>query len=255
MFTHPILEKLGALKLGGMMSAFEEQLQHPEASNPLSFEERFGLCVDRENLMRGNRRFKSRLKNAKLKMPAAMEDIDYRHPRSLDKGMMLSLLNCQWVRQGRNILIVGPTGTGKTYLSCAFSHRACLEGFTAHYARAFRLLPKLGVAKADGRFERMVQELGRYDVLVLDDFAMSTFTDEERLHLLEILDERYKVRSTIIATQLPIKLWHKQIGDETLADAIVDRLIHNAYTITLSGPSLREELKAKSDVVETAASV
>lgn len=242
MLTHPTLEKLHELKLTGMESAYREQRDNPDC-DALTFDERLGLLVDREYTERHNRRLKTRLRKAKLRLSATIEDIDYRHPRGLDKPLTLALAGGDWIRQHQNVLLTGPTGVGKTYLACALGHKACRDGFTVQYHRAPRLFQDLALAKGDGRYPKMLTALARLDVLILDDWATALLTDEQRRDLLEIMEDRYDRRATLIAAQLPIKHWHEYIGDPTLADAILDRLIHNAHKITLKGESMRKKKK------------
>lgn len=239
MLSHPTLDKLQMLRLYGMKKALIDQMEQSDITS-LSFEERLGLLVDRETFERENRSLQIRLKKAKLKQVAAMEDIDYRQTRSLDKALMLQLSSCQWIKAHQNILIVGPTGTGKTYLACALSHKACLEGYTSLYVRLPRLLPELIIAKGTGTYMKKLNELVKIDVLVLDDWGLMNMNAEHRRDLLEILDDRHNKKSTIVTSQLPIKLWHEAINDPTLADAILDRLIHNAHRLELKGESMRK---------------
>jgi len=206
----------------------------------LSFDERFGLLVDCEYTERENRRLKTRLKRARLRQAATVEDIDYRHPRGLDKSLMLSLASCDWVRQHHNVIITGPTGAGKSYLACALGNKACREGYRVLYFRIARLFQDLAIAKADGRYDKLLHALARCQLLVLDDWGTAPLTDEQRRDLFEVMEDRYDRGSTLIAAQLPLKHWHEIIGDPTLADAILDRLIHNAYTVTLKGESMRK---------------
>lgn len=239
MLRMPTLEKLRGLKLHGMAKAFEE-LSSQDCKD-LSFEDRLGLMVDREATDRGNRRLQTRLRNAKLRLQACMEDIDYRHPRGLDKSLIKSLASCQWVRDHNNIILTGPTGAGKSFISCALAHRACLEGYTAVYYRAPRLFQDLSVARGDGRYGKLINSIARIQLLVIDDWGLSVLNDLERRDLLEILEDRHGVSSTIVAGQLPLEHWHEVIGNPTIADAILDRLIHNAYKINLKGDSMRKK--------------
>jgi len=238
--THPTLAKLEALRLFGMLRALNDQLQTPECAR-LSFEERLGLLVDREATDRENQRLAARLKRARLRQAAAPEDVDFRHPRGLDRTHFLSLCSCQWLKNRDNLLITGPTGVGKTYLACALAQKACREGYTAHYARTGRLLGELSLARADGTYPQRLSALGRFDLLVLDDWGLTPLSDEGRRELLEILDERYDRCSTLVASQLPVENWHESLADPTLADAILDRLVHNAYRIPLHGESMRRQ--------------
>jgi DNA replication protein DnaC len=248
MLTHPTLDKLQRLKFTGMAAALAEQMQMPDIEE-LAFEERLGLLVDREITERENRRLSSRLRRARLKHNAALEDIDYRHPRGLDKSLIQSLAACRWVTEHLNILITGPTGVGKTWLACALAQKACREGHTALYLRLPRLLQEMAIAKGDGRYPKLLTALARTDVLVLDDWGLAKLAGEQRRDLLEILEDRYGARSTLATSQLPVEKWHDSIGDPTLADAILDRLVHNAYKINLKGGSMR---KRKATLTRTA---
>jgi len=221
MLTHPTLDKLQHLKFTGMAAALAEQMQMPDIEE-LAFEERLGLLVDRELTERENRRLSSRLRRARLKHNAALEDIDYRHPRGLDKSLIQFLATCQWVKEHLNILITGPTGVGKTWIACALAHKACREGYTAGYLRLPRLLQDMAIAKGDGRYPKLLATLAKTDVLVLDDWGLAKLTGEQRRDLLEILEDRHATRSTLATSQLPIETWHDIIGDPTLADAILD---------------------------------
>src|SRR5215831_4074334 len=223
MLTQPTLDKLQTLRLAGMYQALVEQLQMPDIA-ALTFEERLGLLVDRELTERENRRLTTRLRQAKLRQTACIEDIDYRHPRGLD-----------------NVLITGPTGIGKTWLGCALGHQACRNGLTALYLRLPRFLQELPIAKGDGRYGKLLATLARTDVLILDDWGLAPFSDENRRDLLEIVEDRHDRRATIITSQLPVEHWHDALGDPTLADAILDRLVHNAYKIALQKESMRKQ--------------
>jgi DNA replication protein DnaC len=239
MLKHPTLDKLQALKLTGMVAALIDQMTMPDIDE-LSFEERLGLLVDREITERENRRLTSRLRRARLRHNAALEDIDYRYPRGLDKGLIQSLASCQWANEHLNILITGPTGAGKTWLACALAQKACREGYTAQYIRLGRLLRELMIAKGDGRYPKLLAGLAKVDVLLLDDWGLTKLNAENRRDLLEVLEDRHGIRSTIATSQLPMDEWHNVIGDPTLADAILDRLVHTAYKINLRGESMRK---------------
>lgn len=223
-----------------MARALEEQMAMPDV-NSLSFEERLGLMVDREMTERENRRLNTRLRKAKLRLSASMEDIDYRHRRGLDRSLMMSLASCSWIRDHNNVIITGPTGAGKTYLACALAHKACLEGHSALYRRLPNLLGELAIAKGDGRYPKVMRAYAKADLLALDDWGLNKLNQEQRLDLLELLEDRYGLKSTLIAAQVPVDKWHEIIGDPTLADAILDRLIHNAYKIHLKGESMRKK--------------
>jgi DNA replication protein DnaC len=240
MLLHPLMEKLASLKLDGMARALEEQINNTEVDS-LSFTDRLGLLVDRESVDRENRRMKSRLKAARLRETAAVEDIDYRHPRGLDKALMLQLASCIFIREHLNVFITGPTGAGKTFLACALGHKACREGFSVSYVRLPRLLDNLGIGRGDGRYAKLLDALARVDLLLIDDWAMAPLSDEQRRDLFEILEDRYGRKSTIVASQLPVEKWHDAIGHPTLADAILDRLLHNGYKIALKGESMRKK--------------
>lgn len=243
MLTHPTLEKLQELRLTGMHHAYREQLQGQEYAG-LAFDERFGFIVDREHTDRHNRRLQTRLRNAKLRLNATLEDIDYRAQRGLDKRQLLSLATCEWIPQHHNVIVTGPTGAGKTYLACALGHKACREGFTVQYHRTPRLFSELAIAKGDGRYPKLLAALAKTDLLILDDFATALLTDEQRRDLFEIAEDRYGRRATLLAAQTPTSHWHDTIGDPTVADAILDRIIHNAYTIALKGESMRKKKTA-----------
>ena len=239
MLRHPTLEKLHTLRLSGMARAFEQQLTMPDIET-LSTEERLGLMLDCELTERHQRRLKTRLRRAKLRHDAAIEDIDYRYPRGLDKSLMTTLATSMWVHQHHNVLICGPTGIGKSWLACALAHKACRDGLSALYVRVPRFFRELSIAKGDGRYPKLINTLAKTDLVVFDDFGSSTLKDEHRRDLLEILEDRYDVRSTLVTSQFPVKNWHELIGDPTLADAILDRLVHNAYKIHLKGDSMRK---------------
>jgi DNA replication protein DnaC len=239
MLNEQTFEKLYALQLTGMAEALKDQMGRADMDG-LAFEERFSMLVDAQHLFRENKRMKRLLENAKLKLAASMEDIDYRSPRGLDKSVMLSLANCDWVRKHRNVIIVGPTGSGKTYLSCALAHRACREGMTAFYLRTPKLYYTLAMARADGSYARVLSKLARTSVLILDDLGLAALTDSERGDLLEVIEDRHGSASTIITSQLPVEHWHEVIGDPTIADALLDRLVHNAHKINLKGESMRK---------------
>ena len=245
MLLHPTLEKLKQMKFSGMARAFEEQLNSSDFDE-LSFSERVGLLVDRELSERENRRLASRLRAAKLRQQACIEDIDYHHPRGLDRSQITALATCQWLREHLNVLITGLTGTGKTYIACALGHRACLEGFKVQYFRCPRLFGELTIARGDGRYSKLMNTMAKTDLLIVDDWGLSTLKDEERRDLLEILEDRHGLRSTIVAGQLPVEHWHEAIGHPTLADAILDRLVHNAYQINLKGDSMRKKKSKKT---------
>jgi len=239
MLNHPTLDKLHELRFTGMAKALTEQMALPDIED-LSFEERLGLLVDREATEREDRRLQTRLRQAKLKQNACIEDIDFKQPRGMDKSLLLDLAQCQWIKKHLNLLITGPTGVGKTWIACALAQKACREGFTSLYLRLPRLLQELPIAKGDGTYPRLMTRLAKVDVLILDDWGLSQLIAEQRRDLLEILEDRHDTRSTIVTSQLPLDQWHHIIGDPTLADAILDRLVHNAYKINLKGESMRK---------------
>lgn len=239
MLTHPTREKLHSLRLSGMLKALEEQQKMPDI-HQLGFEERLGLLIDRELTERDNRRLATRLKKAKLRHSCCLEDLDIKASRGLDKALILSLAACTWVARGLNLMICGPTGVGKSYLACALGHKACLEDYAVLYLRLPRLFEELRLAKADGRYGKLMLGYAKTDLLILDDWGLTPMTDPQRRDLLEILEDRYGKRSTIVTSQLPVTAWHEAIGDPTLADAILDRLVHNAHKIELKGDSMRK---------------
>ena len=232
-------EHLHTLRLTGMLQAFEEQLSQP-AMGELSFEERFAMLVDREVLYRENRRLERLLKGAKLRVGACVEDIDYRHPRGLEKSRMASLTSLDWVRQSLNLCLTGPTGCGKTWLACAFGNEACRRGFSVRYLRLPRLFEMLRIAHGDGSYTKLMNQLLKTDLLILDDWGIQRVSAAQRNDLMEVIEDRHGRRSTLIASQLPTEHWHEYIGEATIADAILDRLLHGAHRINLTGESMRK---------------
>ena len=240
MLNQQTIEKLHTLKLTGMAEAFTDQLNQPDLER-LSFEERFGLIVDRQWTWKENKRMDRYLKNARLKLNACVEDIDYQTPRGIDQSVMISLISCDWIRRRHNIIITGPTGVGKTFLACALTNKACREGYRALYIRSPKFSYQMALAKGDGSYGKTITKLSKAHLLVIDDLGLAPMTDPERRDLLEVIEERHGHSSTIVASQLPVDHWHQQIGDPTIADAILDRLIHNAHQINLKGGSLRKK--------------
>jgi DNA replication protein DnaC len=240
MMQQPTLEKLYALRWFGLAEAWRKQMENPEAAS-LSFDERFGLLVDQHWTWRENQNMARLLKRSKLDTEPCVEDIDFRHPRGLDRSLIRTLSNSQWVTQHLSILFTGPTGIGKSWLAQALAQKACRDGYAVWYRPVGKLFRDLMTARADGSVARMLETIARTDVLVVDDFAMAPLNEQERRDFLEICDDRYNRRSTIITSQLPVEKWHAQIGDPTLADSILDRLVHNAYRIELSGESIRKK--------------
>jgi DNA replication protein DnaC len=245
MLNEQTFDKLYGLKLFAMAEGFKELLQQPHLSD-LSFEERFGLLVDRQWTFQEDCRLQRLLQNAKLKIQACPEDLDYKNPRGIDKSVILRLLSCDWIQKHQNVIISGPTGVGKTFLACALAQKACREGYRTFYIRIPKLFYHLAIAKADGSYPKTMKKLLKTQVLVLDDFGLAPLTDTERRDLLEVIEDRHGASSTIITSQLPIENWHEHIGDPTIADAILDRLIHNAHRINLKGGSMRKKLKLDS---------
>ena len=243
MLNNQTLEKLHALKLHGMADAFREQLQQP-ACDPLSFAERFGLLVDRQWDWKEETRMKRYLQAARLKLPACIEDIDFRTPRGIDRAVLMGLASCDWVRHHRNVLVTGPTGVGKTFIACALAHKACREGYRALYIRCPRLFQQLALSRADGSYATLLARIARVHVLLIDDLGLAPMSDSDRRDLLEIIEDRHGCASTIVTSQLPLDLWHDNVGDPTLADAILDRLVHNAHRIELKGASMRKKKQA-----------
>lgn len=244
MLHHPTIEKLTTLRFTGMALALQEQLEMDHLED-MTFEERLGLLLDREQVVRETRRLTTRLRKAKLRHDACIEDIDFRYPRGLDKSIVIKLSSCQWVRKHQNLIITGPTGVGKSYLGCAFAQKACREGLSAVYLRITKLFEDLALAKVDGRYLKLLSSYAKTDLLVLDDYGLARLNQEQRHDFLEILEDRHELKSTLVTSQLPIEKWHEQIGDPTLADAILDRLVHTAHTLKLKGESMR---KKKADL-------
>lgn len=240
MILETTLTKLNQLKLSGMAEALTEQTQGTIYTN-LSFEERLGLLVDREMLTRDNRRLTNLLRGAKLRYThACPEEIDFRTPRGLQKEVILSLMQNVWVKGKQNVIITGPTGSGKTFIACALANSGCRNGYSAHYIRMPRLLQEMNIARNDGSYGKHLTRLAKYAVLVIDDWGLAKLGEKERRDILEVLEDRHGITSTIISSQIPTEKWHDIIGDPTIADAVLDRLIHNAHIITMKGESMRK---------------
>lgn len=235
----PTMEKLRRLKLQGMARALEEQNKGSDFGR-LDFNERLGHLVDSEQIQRENQSMSRRLNRARLRHNACVEDIDYRHPRGLDKSLMKKLSSCQWIKEHHNLVITGPTGVGKSFIGCALAHKACLDGYNSAYYRAPRLFTYLEVAKAEGRYTKALQQIAKMDLLIIDDWGLTKINTREEQELLEVMEDRYELRSTIILSQIPLKDWHELIPNKTIADAVLDRIIHNAYRMELKGDSLRK---------------
>lgn len=245
MLSQQTLHKLYGMRLNGMADAFRQQLEQSEPAG-LSFEERFGLLVDRQWNWKEDRALARRLRNSRLRSTAAVEDIDYQTPRGLDRALLRSLAaESEWVKQHFNIFLIGATGVGKSWLAAALAHKACRDGYTVYYARAAQLFRELALAHADGSFTRLLRRLSQTDVLVIDDWAMTPLNDMERRDFLEICDDRYQARSLVLTSQVPVANWHAQIGDPTAADSILDRLVHHAHRIELKGDSMRKKRGGK----------
>ena len=241
MLQEPMMDKLNAMHLFGMVDALKAQ-QLDSASAELSFLERLGLLVDHQWTWKENQALARRLRTAKLKKGACVEDIDYRTARGLDRGVIRGLAQQSgWVRNHENILLIGPTGVGKSFIACALAQKACRDGYSALYLRAATLFRDLAVARADGSLRHLLARLSRVDVLIVDDFCMAPMSEAERRDFWEICDDRYQARSTILTSQLPVARWHEQIGEATAADGILDRLVHNAHRIDMLGPSKRKD--------------
>ncbi len=234
------LTQLRQLKLNGMANALAMQTEQPGNYDSLSFNERIGLLTDSEQHEREQRKQQRLLKAAKLKINANARDIDYSQPRGLQQAMMASLLQCGWISKHQNLLLTGPCGSGKTYLACALAHTACTKGYSVKYYRISRLMLELTQAKADGTYSKSLQHLARLDILILDDWGLEPLKSAHRNDLMEIMDDRNGTSSTVIISQLPTDEWYQSIGDNTLADAILDRLMHNAHRINLKGESMRK---------------
>lgn len=250
MLTHPTLDRLIALGLTGMAKAFDDQRRLPDVAS-LPFEDRLAIMIDREVVERQNKSLATRLKFAGLRHAAVTEDIDLTTPRGLDRTLVTSLVAGDWIERKLNLLIIGPTGVGKSWIACALGHKACRDDRSVLYHRLPRLLEALALARGDGRYGRLLTRLARVQLLILDDWGLAPMTAEQRRDLLEIVDDRHGRASTIVTSQVPVEHWHDVIGDPTLADAILDRLIHNAHRLVLKGESMRK-LIAQRDRLDVA---
>lgn len=239
MLNEQTIDKLYTMRLNGMADAFKEQLASTN-TNDLSFEERFAFLVDHQWTWKEDRRIKRFIKNAKFKINACIEDIDYKSPRGVDKSFILSLATCDWINRAQNVIITGPTGVGKTYLGCALGNRACRCGHSSFYYRVPRLFLDISISRGDGTYPKIMKKLTKTKLLIIDDLGLAPMGDHERRDLLEIIEDRHGLTSTIVVSQLPIESWHDNIGDPTIADAILDRLIHNAHKLSLNGESMRK---------------
>jgi DNA replication protein DnaC len=239
MLTQPLFDKLTQLRLPAFREALEEQLHNPQYAD-LPFEDRLGMLVDRECIRRDNNRLQRRLRQSNLPLPASIEDLDLSPSRGIDRRLVLQLAQGEWIHQHLNILVLGPTGVGKTFLSCALAHSACRHDFTVRYQRTSRLLQHITLAHADGSYPKLLDTLARVQLLVFDDWLRDPLTRSQSQDLLEILDDRYDRSSTMVVTQVPVPEWHPRFPDPTIGDAILDRLIHNAYRLDLKGESRRK---------------
>lgn len=249
MLLQPTLDRLHELRLPGMAAALEEQLRMSDIES-LGFEDRLGLLLERELTHREDRRLTRLLQLAKLRLNAVVEDLDFRTPRGLERSLVLRLGGCDWIRARQSVLISGATGTGKSYLACALGQAACRHGLSTRYWRFSWLLDDLALGRADGSYRKRMEKLSKTELLILDDFGLAPLTAPERRDLLEVLEDRYGRRATLVTSQLPFDTWHEIVGDATFADAILDRVVHNAHRITLKGASMRRK-KARTETADS----
>ena len=246
MLWEQTLEKIGQMNFTGILKSLDEQESNNEYKK-MSFEDRLGYLIEQEYLDRENRRLKTRLKQSKLRQQACVEDIKFNSGRNISKIKILDLAKCLWIKEHRNLIITGPTGAGKSYLACALGHSACLHGYKVVYVRSSRFLMDLAVGRGDGRYEKIMKSLSKHDLLILDDFGLAKLTSEARQDLLEVVEDRYEVRSTAIVGQLPVDKWHEIVGDSTVADAILDRIVHNSHRLELKANDSMRKQKAKDE--------
>jgi DNA replication protein DnaC len=245
MLIHPMAERLRGLGLTAMADAFIE-MQNNSTADDLSREDWLGLLLDREATSRENKRLGRRLRHARLRQNAIVEDTDFRTPRGLDRALFQKLVTCRWIRDHQHLVIGGPTGVGKSWLACALGHKACRDGFSVLYRRAPRLFSELAIARGEGRLTRLIATLARTRLLIIDDWGPEPLNADQRRDLLEIVDDRYENGSLLITSQVPVSRWHEVIADPTIGDAILDRVVHRAHRIELKGPSLRKRQAVNS---------
>jgi DNA replication protein DnaC len=254
MTTQETFQKLSECRLLGFARALHEQLDHAESYEHLTFEDRVGVLIDREWTDREARSLTRRLQLARLRdRGACIEDFDFRHPRGLDRTLIQRLATCEWISKHQNLIVTGSTGCGKTFVICALGHKACRAGYSVLYRRVPRLLHELHAARADGSFPRLLARWAKTDLLILDDWGLAPLGTPERHDLLEVIEDRHTDRSTVIAAQLPVKDWHKYIGDPQVADAALDRVVHAAHQITLKGESMRKKRSSLTSTETTSA--
>ena len=239
MLIHQTMEKLAQMKLTGLLEALREQID-TQGFSDLSFEERFGLLVDKEFVLRENRRLIRRLREARLKVQAEIENIDFQTARGLDKSFLLELATCSWIHNRHNLIITGSTGVGKTYLACALAHKACREGYRSIYYHFPKLLTDLAISKAEGTYHKLAFTLAKRDLLVIDDWLRDPLTAEQTRYIVDLFDDRFRNSSTLLSSQFPVSSWHQRFKDQTLADAIMDRIVHDSYRLKLKGDSMRK---------------